>query len=217
MRTRAAAAWAVGVCLSVLPAAFERAGGAEVVISINKATQSMSVLVDGVEQHHWAISSGLGGGPHNGTYSAGRMERKWFSRKYNWAPMPYSIFFDGNYAIHGTIHVKRLGRRASKGCVRLHPVNAAKLFELVRVNHDTTRIVVSDSTHVAAMAPAAEPVPPPPKTETAESNAMPRAGEAAAREAMAAAIAPAAETASDTPTPGEAQPPSPPAASAIDE
>jgi hypothetical protein len=148
----------VGVFASLSLTPIDRADGAEVVISINKATQSMSVLVDGTERHNWAISSGLAGGPHDGTYRAGRMERKWFSRKYDWAPMPHSIFFDGNYAIHGTNHIKRLGRTASKGCVRLHPANAAVLFELVRANHGTTTVVVSKSVHVAAR-------PPEPKVE----------------------------------------------------
>jgi lipoprotein-anchoring transpeptidase ErfK/SrfK len=46
--------------------------------------------------------------------------------------MPYSIFYSGNYAIHGTPHVGQLGGRASKGCIRLHPSNAAILFSLVQ-------------------------------------------------------------------------------------
>jgi hypothetical protein len=158
MQPRRWAVWCGGICAIALLVSLGRAGAAEVLVSINKATQTMSVLVDGLERHHWAISSGTGGGPHDGTYRAGRMERKWFSRKYNWAPMPHSIFFDGNYAIHGTIHIKRLGRPASKGCVRLHPDNAATLFELVRANHATTTIVVSKTSHVAARAPEPEPV-----------------------------------------------------------
>jgi lipoprotein-anchoring transpeptidase ErfK/SrfK len=46
--------------------------------------------------------------------------------------MPHSVFFRGGYAIHGTQYIKRLGRPASHGCVRLHPGNAAKLYRLVR-------------------------------------------------------------------------------------
>jgi len=149
MRLRGAAALAAGAIL-IAAGGLGSAGANEVVISIDKSTQSMSVLVDGVERHRWVVSTGLGGGPHDGSYKAGRMERKWFSRKYNMAPMPHSIFFDGNYAIHGTYHIKQLGRRASKGCVRLHPDNAAKLFELVRAHHTTTTVVVSSTTHVAA-------------------------------------------------------------------
>jgi lipoprotein-anchoring transpeptidase ErfK/SrfK len=58
--------------------------------------------------------------------------------------MPHAIFFHGGYAIHGTIHVSRLGRRASHGCVRLHPSNAATLFSILRnEGAGRTRIVVS--------------------------------------------------------------------------
>ncbi len=152
-----AAAWMV--CGTIgwagLPAT---ADAAEIVISINKAAQTMSVLVDGVEQHSWIVSTGIGGGPPNGTYRAGRMERKWASRKYHMAPMPYSIFFEGNYAIHGTVQVKQLGRRASKGCVRLHPRDAAVLFGLVGRNKVSTTIVVATASHVAARPPEPPPV-----------------------------------------------------------
>jgi lipoprotein-anchoring transpeptidase ErfK/SrfK len=116
---------------------------ADVVISINKSSQRMAVTVDGAVRHSWSVSTGTGGGPPTGAYRPQRLERTWNSRKYNWAPMPHAIFFHKGYAIHGTNHVSRLGRRASHGCVRLHPSNAATLFALVR-SHGTgsTRIVV---------------------------------------------------------------------------
>jgi len=118
---------------------------AEVIIAINKSTQRLSVFVDGSERYVWKTSTGTGGGPKNGTYRPERMERTWFSRKYGMSPMPHSIFFHGGYAIHGTIYVSRLGNRASHGCVRLHPDNAAILFELVRSQGmSNTRIVVSN-------------------------------------------------------------------------
>ena len=144
------------VCAGLLTACLsgERAS-AEIVLSINKATQNMLVLVDGVERHRWSVSTGLGGGPPSGSYRPQRFERKWWSHKYHRAPMPYSIFFHEGYAIHGTIHVSRLGHRASKGCVRLHPANAAVLFDLVRGSAGQTRIVVSGKTHVAVNAPPA--------------------------------------------------------------
>jgi lipoprotein-anchoring transpeptidase ErfK/SrfK len=57
--------------------------------------------------------------------------------------MPYSIFYDGNFAIHGTPHISRLGGPASKGCIRLHPANAAVLFSLVqKVGLANTRIQI---------------------------------------------------------------------------
>jgi len=46
--------------------------------------------------------------------------------------MPYSIFYNGNFAIHGTNQIKKLGRPASAGCIRLHPENAAVLFSLTK-------------------------------------------------------------------------------------
>ena len=137
-------------CLIAASAPVDHAAAAEVVISINKAAQSMSVLIDGVETYKWVVSTGVGGGPHDGTYKPGRLERHWASRKYGMAPMPYSIFFDGNYAIHGTVKVAQLGRRASKGCVRLHPRDAAVLFALVGREKANTTIVVDKATHVAA-------------------------------------------------------------------
>jgi hypothetical protein len=119
---------------------------AEILVKVDKASQRMNVVVDGLDFFTWPVSTGLGGGPRSGTYKPQRMERKWNSRKYGWAPMPYSIFFHEGYAIHGTIHVKQLGRRASKGCVRLHPENAAILFTMVQKHGmANTQIVVESS------------------------------------------------------------------------
>ena len=120
----------------------DSARSTEIVVSINKAAQTMSVLVDGYEQYAWAVSTGLGGGPPVGTFPPGRMERKWASRKYNMAPMPHSIFFHGGYAIHGSYDINHLGIPASHGCIRLHPEDAAELYGLVRQSGDT-RIIVS--------------------------------------------------------------------------
>jgi lipoprotein-anchoring transpeptidase ErfK/SrfK len=68
----------------------------------------------------------------------------WYSRKYQMSPMPYAIFYKGGYAVHGTYDLKRLGRPASHGCVRLHPSNAKKLYQLVmRYGLGNTQIVVT--------------------------------------------------------------------------
>lgn len=116
---------------------------ADILVRIDKSNQRMSVVVDGADKYSWAVSTGLGGGPPSGSYRPQRLERKWFSHKYGWSPMPHSIFFHKGYAIHGTIYISRLGRRASHGCVRLHPDNAAKLFALVsKHGAGDTRIVV---------------------------------------------------------------------------
>ena len=46
--------------------------------------------------------------------------------------MPFAIFYDGHYAIHGTDQINKLGAPASRGCVRLHPDNAKVLFNMVK-------------------------------------------------------------------------------------
>ncbi|MSP44625.1 MAG: L,D-transpeptidase [Xanthobacteraceae bacterium] len=118
---------------------------ADVFIAVNKSAQSMSVAVDGRERYRWPVSTGRGGGPPSGAYRPERMERTWYSRKYDWSPMPHAIFFHKDYAIHGTMYVSRLGRPALHGCVRLHPLHAAELFALVRSRGmGRTQIVVSD-------------------------------------------------------------------------
>jgi lipoprotein-anchoring transpeptidase ErfK/SrfK len=133
------------------------AAQAEIVVRVDKSAQRMSVLVDGVPKHNFVVSTGLAGGPPNGSYKPQRLERTWHSRLFNMAPMPYSIFFHGHYAIHGTNQVGRLGRRASKGCVRLHPRDAAVLFNLVqKQGMSRTRIIIEPSSRVAD-APAEQP------------------------------------------------------------
>ena len=67
----------------------------------------------------------------------------WYSRKYDMSPMPYSVFYRGGYAIHGTNDVKSLGRPASHGCIRLQTGNAAHSIRLVQqAGRANTRITV---------------------------------------------------------------------------
>ena len=123
---------------------------ADILISVEKSAQRLSVIVDGVHRHTWPISSGIDGGPPSGSFRPERLERMWYSRKYDWSPMPHAIFFYHGYAIHGTGYVSRLGRPASHGCVRLHPAHAAILFQLVQ-NHGNsrTRIEIADTRRIA--------------------------------------------------------------------
>lgn len=116
---------------------------AAVEVYVDKSTQRMQVFVDGELKHNFVVSTGLAGGPPIGTFKPQRLERSWHSRLFNMAPMPYSIFFHGHFAIHGTTAVKKLGQRASHGCVRLHPNNAAILFDLVKKQGmANTRIII---------------------------------------------------------------------------
>jgi hypothetical protein len=102
-------------------------------ILVDKATQRMLVIQDGYIRYMWPVSTGRDNmATPNGVYAPQRLERNWFSRAYYDSPMPFSIFFHGGYAIHGSYAIDRLGGPASHGCVRLHPHHAAILFDLVQ-------------------------------------------------------------------------------------
>ena len=117
---------------------------AGIVVTVDKSAQLLSVVVDGAPRYQWPVSTArIGYRTPNGSYRPQRLERKWFSRKYDWSPMPYSIFFNEGYAIHGSYEISHLGRPASHGCIRLHPQNAALLFALVKERLDGTRIIVT--------------------------------------------------------------------------
>lgn len=106
---------------------------ADVIAVIDLSAQKMIVRLHGVVVHEWPISSGRGSyRTPLGTFRPQSMRVRHFSSLFNNAPMPYSIFFHGHYAVHGTTDIKNLGRPASHGCVRLHPANAQVLFELIQ-------------------------------------------------------------------------------------
>ena len=123
------------------PLAHAQAG---IVVTVDKTAQRLSVSVDGFPRYEWPVSTARWGyRTPNGTYRPERLERKWFSTIYDGSPMPYSIFFNGGYAIHGSYEISRLGRPASHGCIRLHPENAAVLFGLVKEHVRDTQIVIT--------------------------------------------------------------------------
>jgi hypothetical protein len=109
------------------------AAQAKVSIVIDKNAQQMTVGVDGVEKYHWPVSTGIPSRETpNGTFHAFRMEEDHFSKEFDDAPMPHSIFFTKiGHAIHGTESEGRLGSPASHGCVRLSRANATTLYALV--------------------------------------------------------------------------------------
>ena len=97
--------------------------GSSIRITIDKATQKMTVLVNGEEKYDWPVSTGKRGySTPSGMYTATSMNEIWYSKEWDNAPMPHAIFFmkDG-HAIHGSYDVKHLGKPASHGCVRLAP------------------------------------------------------------------------------------------------
>ncbi|MGH1577393.1 L,D-transpeptidase [Planktotalea sp.] len=119
---------------------------ASLVAKVDVSSQTMTVIRYGEVIYSWPVSTARKGKvTPRGTYSPKSLSRYHKSSLYNNAPMPYSIFFRGNYAVHGTNQVSRLGRPASAGCVRLHTANAAKLFSLVKEHgFKNTRIVVQN-------------------------------------------------------------------------
>jgi lipoprotein-anchoring transpeptidase ErfK/SrfK len=121
----------------------------QLLVNIDKSTQEATVFVDGVEQYNWKVSTGKPGFvTPSGTYTATSMNKIWYSKEWDNAPMPHAVFFmkDG-HAIHGTTEVKNLGKPASHGCVRLAPENAAILYELVKQNGlANTQVVLSGET-----------------------------------------------------------------------
>ena len=118
---------------------------ATVTANISISTQTMTVMHRGTVVGHWPVSTARRGKvTPTGSWSAKWLSRHHRSSRYRGAPMPYSIFYNGNYAVHGTYQTKKLGRPASAGCVRLSPDHAAKLFSLVKAEGlANTRIIIS--------------------------------------------------------------------------
>ena len=135
---------------------------ADLLIFVDKSTQQMVVAVDGVPLYIWPVSTGVSGhDTPSGQFKPFRMEIDHFSKEWDDAPMPHSIFVTmQGHAIHGSSHRKALGTPASHGCVRLEPANAAVLFTLVKQQKmANTRVVLTGETPVAAGVPVARRAP----------------------------------------------------------
>jgi len=128
------------------------AAEAKVAITVDKDSQQMTVAVDGVERYRWPVSSGLPSyETPSGNFRTFRMEEDHYSKEFDDAPMPHSIFFTKQgHAIHGTDSVGRLGSPASHGCVRLSRDNASKLYALVKEEGVlNTTVTLTGSSQVA--------------------------------------------------------------------
>jgi lipoprotein-anchoring transpeptidase ErfK/SrfK len=131
MRRVILSALLAALSLVFLPAAHR--ADANILVRVDRSTQTMEVSVDGFYRYSWAVSTGRPGlGTPAGTFHPQSMAVQWFSKRYYNSPMPHSIFFYRGFAIHGSYEISRLGGPASHGCIRLHPANAAVLFDLVR-------------------------------------------------------------------------------------
>lgn len=126
--------------------AFAAPALADVRVVVDKSQQQMQVFEDGSLLYTWDVSTGKKWSwTHEGTFGVTRMEEMWYSRSYENAPMPWSVFFDGGIAIHGTVaaNYPLLGTQQSHGCVRLHQKNAQIFFNLVEeVGRENVTIIV---------------------------------------------------------------------------
>ena len=142
MKTFMAAA-AACLLLQFTPAT---ASAANLVAKVSLGSQTMTVTQNGFVKYRWKVSTARRGYvTPTGSWSAKWLSLNHRSRKYDNAPMPYAVFFNGGYAVHATFDLKRLGRPASHGCVRLHTANAATFYSMVKeAGFGNTRIVVTD-------------------------------------------------------------------------
>jgi L,D-transpeptidase catalytic domain len=134
---------------------------AAILISIDKSLQQMTVSVDGARRYTWPVSTGRAGyATPSGSFKPFRMEADHYSKEWDDAPMPNSIFFTPKgHAIHGSFETRRLGTAASHGCVRLSPANAKALFALVKAEGmgNTKVVLTGQAPPMIARRPAQEP------------------------------------------------------------
>lgn len=113
-----------------------------VYINIVKSTQTAYLYQDGELKYTWKVSTGTRWKPtpNFDRHPNGRVYDKYTSTRYpdgdynGLGNMPYAVFIEGGFAIHGTTrgNWSKLGQRASHGCIRLHPDNAFIFNRMVR-------------------------------------------------------------------------------------
>ena len=144
--------WAVAAFVAI---AASPQANANILITVDKSTQRMNVQVDGATRWNWRVSTGAPGyDTPSGTWRAFRMEASHFSKEFDDAPMPHSIFFTKKgHAIHGYLNTSHLGLPVSHGCVRLDPQNATALYALVQQDGVlNTTVVITGHVPDAAVA-----------------------------------------------------------------
>ena len=159
---RCGALFGASLIAGALATAFVRPAAAEIVVRIDKETQTMTVTVDRQVLYVWPVSTGMiGRDTPSGTFHPNRMDADHHSQEWDGAPMPNTIFFDMHgHATHGFASITHLGNPASHGCVRLAPPNAAILFNLVKMEKmaNTTVIITGTTPTQQAMAKLGLPI-----------------------------------------------------------
>jgi lipoprotein-anchoring transpeptidase ErfK/SrfK len=121
------------VAIGLFLVAVAPASAATLVARVNISNQTMTVTHRGVVKYTWKVSTAREGKvTPTGSWTAKRFKRFHRSSLYGGAAMPYSIFYNGNFAVHGTNTISKLGSPASAGCVRLAKSNAARLFSMAK-------------------------------------------------------------------------------------
>jgi lipoprotein-anchoring transpeptidase ErfK/SrfK len=132
---------------------------ANILIQIDKPSQTMTVSVNGAAVYRWRVSTGATGfSTPAGSYTPFRMEVMHYSREWDNAGMPHAIFFTKRgHSIHGTDHAG-LGTPLSHGCVRLSLTNATMLYQLVAAEGmANTKVVIIGPDPPGVFAPSQPP------------------------------------------------------------
>ncbi len=126
--------WTVVFSLSLVGIAPSQAAADRIIARVSISKQMMEVYHEGRKLYEWPVSTARKGKvtPLGQWRGAQWLSKNHKSSRYDNAPMPYAIFYNGHYAIHGTNQESKLGRPASAGCVRLQTDNARILFNMVR-------------------------------------------------------------------------------------
>jgi lipoprotein-anchoring transpeptidase ErfK/SrfK len=133
------------VMMAALVAMTGVAKAEDVIITVDISDQIMLVETP-TDYYEWNVSTGRKGyNTPRGVFQPYHMAKMHYSRKYDNAPMPNSIFFLDGYAIHATDAINNLGRPASHGCIRLHPQNAKWLYRIVsEYGKENTTIIIQN-------------------------------------------------------------------------
>lgn len=114
-------------------------------IRVDRARQRVFVFQDGLPIYIFKCSTCANGivipvgakGPeiheHIGIFSVLDKEKCHISKEYHGIKMPYALRYVQGHFIHETTIVRRLGHRASHGCVRLNRHDAITLFRFAHV------------------------------------------------------------------------------------
>jgi hypothetical protein len=118
-------------------------------ITVDLSRQRLVVQSSGTAKEY-KISSGLP--PSHPTPGSGRcfapdsLQPMHYSSLYGNAPMPNTVFFNGNIAMHATETEALLGHPASHGCVRLSRADSKTVYDLVKAAGKANTVICVQGT-----------------------------------------------------------------------